>query len=211
MFHYVSKNAMRKQSLPSERDLDPKSIKRRTELFIKHILPHKRLVYDICIKYTYKGGSIEDNYSDVLANFFRHMESYSASKPLKSWLYSVAQRYIYELNRRDKTPKVNDNIDVGSLPDSFEDDYVNGNCMGLDNYAEYYNDDILSALNELPSIHKEALLLQQAGYRVDEIVEISYQNGNLKTKNNDTIKSRLFLAKRSMQKLITRDGNAKDE
>ena len=201
---------MRKQSLPSERDLDPESIKRRTELFIKHIMPHKGMIYSICIKYTNSDGSIEDNYSDVLMNFFRHMESYTSDKPLKSWIYSVAQRYIFDINRRNTTPKVNDNIDVASLSDDEQQGHVSGNCMGMDNYADYYNDDILNALHSLPSIHKEALLLQQAGYKVGEIVEISYQNGNLKTKNTDTIKSRLFLAKKNMQKLLIEKGYAKE-
>ena len=146
---------VRKQSLPSERDLDPESIKRRTELFTKYILPHKRLVYSICIKYTFEDGDIEDNYSEVLVHFFR--------------------------------------------------------CMGMENYRQYYNDDILEALDKLAPIHKEALLLQQAGYKMEEIVEISFQNGNLKAKNMDTIKSRIFLAKKQMRNLITRDGDAREE
>ena len=83
--------------------------------------------------------------------------------------------------------------------------------MGMDNYEQYYNDDILEALDQLTPIHKEALLLQQAGYKMEEIVEISFQNGNLKTKNMDTIKSRIFLAKKQMRSLLTRDGHAKQQ
>ncbi|CDN31828.1 hypothetical protein BN938_1748 [Mucinivorans hirudinis] len=83
--------------------------------------------------------------------------------------------------------------------------------MGLDNFREHYNDEILEALDALPEIHREALLLQQAGYRMDEIVEISYQNGNLKTKNSETIKSRIFLAKKNMRDVLTVDGRLKKE
>ena len=83
--------------------------------------------------------------------------------------------------------------------------------MGMDNYRQYYNDDILKALEQLAPIHREALLLQQAGYKMEEIVEISFQNGNLKTKNMDTIKSRIFLAKKQMRNLLTRDGHARKE
>ena len=49
-------------------------------------------------------------------------------------------------------------------------------------------------------------LLQQAGYKLHEIVEISYQNGNLASKSIDTVKSRLFLARMQLQALLTRDG-----
>lgn len=202
---------MKKQSLPSERDLNPDSVQRRTELFIKYIVPHKRLVYSICIKYTNDSKDIEDNYSEVLVNFFRYIESYSPKRELKSWIYSVAQRYVFDLNRRNMSiPKRNDNIEVSSLSDEDAAD-ICGNTMGLDNYREHYNDNILEAIDNLPEIHREALLLQQAGYRMDEIVEISYQNGNLKSKNAETIKSRIFLAKKSMRSMLTEDGELKNK
>lgn len=196
--------------MPSVRDLDPESIKRRTELFTKYILPHKRLVYSICIKYTNDQKDIEDNYSEVLVNFFRYIESYNPSRGLKSWIYSVAQRYIFDLNRQNsKVPKKKDNIELNDIADSVES--LSYNCMGTDNFREHYNDEILEALDALPEIHREALLLQQAGYRMDEIVEISYQNGNLKTKNSETIKSRIFLAKKNMRSTLTVDGRLKKE
>lgn len=197
--------------MPSERDLDPESIQRRTELFTKYIVPHKRLVYSICINYTNNSRDIEDNYSEVLLNFFRYIESYSPTRELKSWIYSVAQRLVFDLNRRNMNqPKRNDNIEVSSLSDE-DAIQTGGNCMGLENYRQHYNDDILEAIDNLPEIHREALLLQQAGYRMEEIVEISYQNGNLKTKNSETIKSRIFLAKKSMRSWLTADGRLKEK
>lgn len=60
------------------------------------------------------------------------------------------------------------------------------------NYREFYNDDILRALDPLRPIYREALLLQQAGYKLEEIVEISYRNGNMKSRSLDTMKSRIF-------------------
>ena len=78
--------------------------------------------------------------------------------------------------------------------------------MSLDNYRQFYNDDVLEALDSLKPIYREALLLQQAGYKLHEIMEITFEKGSLKTKNIETVKSRLFLAKQQMRDLITRDG-----
>lgn len=200
---------MKKQSLPSAKDLDPESIKLRTELFAKYIVPHKRLVYSICIKYTNNPKNIEDNYNEVLVNLFRNIDSYRPARELKSWIYAVAQRFVFDLNRQDKRElKRNDNVEVGNLSDDDTED-CGGNSMGMENYREHYNDDILEAFDNLSEIHREALLLQQAGYRLDEIVEISYQKGNLKTKNSETIKSRIFLAKKSMRTMLNEDGTLK--
>ena len=78
--------------------------------------------------------------------------------------------------------------------------------MGMENYREFYSDDILSALDSLKPIYREALLLQQAGYKLEEIVEISYRYGNMKSRSLDTMKSRIFLAKQQMRILFTPDG-----
>lgn len=83
--------------------------------------------------------------------------------------------------------------------------------MGLTNYRQFYNDDVLRALDRLNPIFREALMLQQAGYKLEEIMEITYRNGTLKTRNIETVKSRLFLAKKRMRQLIDRDGNKRDE
>ncbi len=98
-------------------------------------------------------------------------------------------------------------MDVFKLASSLSDeDETHGNAMGMDNYREFYNDDILATLDQLKPIYREALLLQQAGYKLEEIVEISYRNGNMKSRSMDTMKSRIFLAKQQMRKLITPDG-----
>ena len=78
--------------------------------------------------------------------------------------------------------------------------------MGIDNYRELYNDEILSVLDEMKPIHRDAFLLQEAGYSLKEIVEIEHRKGTLKSKNIETVKSRLFLARQYLKKHLTRDG-----
>lgn len=78
--------------------------------------------------------------------------------------------------------------------------------MGIDNYQELYSDDVLAALKQLKPQYRSALLYQQAGYKLKEIAEIEYRNGALESRNIETVKSRLFLARQQLQQLLTRDG-----
>jgi DNA-directed RNA polymerase specialized sigma24 family protein len=89
------------------------------------------------------------------------------------------------------------------------EDEPSANEMGIYNYQELYNDDMLSVLDAMKSIHREALLLQEAGYSLKEIAEIEYKKGTLKSHNIETIKSRLFLARQFLKKNLTRDGKRK--
>jgi len=103
-----------------------------------------------------------------------------------------------------------DNVFQPALDDFLLDESEpGGNWMGMDNYRELYGDDVLRALSQLKPIYREALLLQQAGYKLTEIMEIAYRNGTLRSRNIETVKSRIFLAKQQMKGLINRDGEAR--
>lgn len=184
-----------------------RDIELRTELFNRYILPNRNLVYRLCIRYTFLQENIADNYSEALVNFFRYITTYDPQRSLLNWIHIVTKRFVMEQNRRHGRLPVSENVDVFKLASSLSDeDETHGNAMGMDNYREFYNDDILAALDQLKPIYREALLLQQAGYKLEEIVEISYRNGNMKSRSMDTMKSRIFLAKQQMRKLITPDG-----
>lgn len=173
---------------------------------MKYIYPHKGMIFDIAIKYSNHKQFIEDDFSDILTALFRYVESYTPDRCIKSWIYISAVRLILDANDRHAKIALSHHVPIDSIPDNSENHSVSCNCLGMDNYQEHYNDDILEALDSLPPIHKEVLLLQQAGYKIDEIVEISLQNGSLKSKSSETIKSRLFLAKKKMRLLLTREG-----
>ena len=195
---------------PSERPLSEeelRDIERRTELFNRYILPNRNLVYRLCIRYTFLQEDIADNYNEVLVNFFKYIATYDPRRCILNWIHIVTKRFVMEQNRRHGRLPVSESVDVFKLaPSLSNEDETHGNAMGMDNYREFYNDDILAALDQLKPIYREALLLQQAGYKLEEIVEISYRNGNMKSRSMDTMKSRIFLAKQQMRKLITPDG-----
>lgn len=195
---------------PSDRPLSEEEIKdieQRTELFNRYILPNRNLVYRLCIRYTFLQEDIADNYNEVLVNFFKYIATYDPRRCILNWIHIVTKRFVMEQNRRHGRLPVAESVDVFKLAPSLSDeDETHGNAMGMDNYREFYNDDILAALDQLKPIYREALLLQQAGYKLEEIVEISYRNGNMKSRSMDTMKSRIFLAKQQMRKLITPDG-----
>lgn len=192
-----------------DKETDPEVIARRHELYDKYAAPFYNMIYKLCIRYSYKPCNVQENYTEVLANFYRRIETYDPSKPIRTWLHIVTKRQIRAIEKRRQAyiDRDNDDNDIEDYSESIIDDFtVSSNVMSIDNYRELYNDDILSVLDELKPIHRDAFLLQQAGYALNEIVEIEYQKGSLKSKNIETIKSRLFFARQYLQRNLTRDG-----
>lgn len=185
------------------------SVRRRTELFERLIMPNRNLVYKLCMRFTARWQDVEENYNECLSNLYRYIHTYDPEKSLANWIFVCCKRLIYDLDRRRAAFKTTDDLDPEHIVSHYAEDmeHVSGNCMGLDNYRELYSDDILRALERLNPIYREALLLQQAGYKLEEIMEITLRNGTLRTPNIETVKSRLFLAKLKMRQMIDRDGN----
>ena len=86
-------------------------------------MPHKNLIYSICIKYTYNQEDIEDNYLEALANFFKYMDSYDPARPVKTWIYAVTKRLVADLNNRNRNRMPpDDNIDISEISSSLSDE-----------------------------------------------------------------------------------------
>ena len=193
----------------TRKPLDEESVQRRTALFNEYVCPHLNLVYKLCIKYSYSPSDIEDNYNEVLINFFKYIETYDPSRPIQAWLHIITKRFVGDRNVKRNSFKCTEDVDVSQIADSFTGEGQMDVCPDTGNYHLLYSDEVLGALEQIKPIYREALLLQQAGYKLHEIMEIAYRNGSLRIKNIDTIKSRLFLAKQQMRQLIDRDGKTR--
>jgi RNA polymerase sigma factor (sigma-70 family) len=203
---------VKKAKTPSWHDTE-ESIEERTRLFEELILPNINLVYRLSIRFSCHRQYIDENYNECLSNLFRYVHTYDPEKSLPNWIFICCRRLIYDLDRKRGMWKTTDDVNPENIVSHYAEDRfaASGNRMGLDNYREFYNDDILRAIDRLNPIYREALLLQQAGYRIEEIMEIAHRNGTLRTPNVETVKSRLFLAKLKMRQMIDRDGNGRNE
>lgn len=193
-------------------ELDPKVAELRNSLFEKYVAPYLNMVYKLCINYTYNSANVEENYTEVLVNFYRRIETYDPSRSIHTWLHIVTKRQIAEIERkrkRDDNRDYDQDIEMYEGTVSNDSGELSGNAMGIDNYREFYSDDILSVLDEMKDIHRDAFLLQESGYSLKEIAEIEHNKGALKSRNIETVKSRLFLARQFLKKNLTRDGKRK--
>lgn len=204
-----------------DRELDPEVARKRNELFAKYVTPYYNMIYKLVMNYTFDSVNVEENYNEVLINFFRRIETYNPERSIRTWLHIVTKRMVMELERRRKR---HDNKNYDKNIESYEDcgdedvlcphifnavtskEAVSSNCMGLDNYRQFYNDDILDVLDSMKPIHRDAILLQESGYSLKEIADIEFKKGTLKSHNIETVKSRLFLARQYLKKNLTRDG-----
>lgn len=195
-----------------ERDLDPEVIKQRNFLFQKYVTPYYNMIYKLTMQYSWDKSHVEENYNEVLVNFYKGIETYDPSRSILTWLHIVTKRFVRSLERkRNKYVKGREHdVDVDKVADTLSvSEEPSINMFDIEHYRDFFNDDILWVLDRMKPIHRDALLLQEAGYSLKEIADIEYDKGTLKSHNIETIKSRLFLARQFMKKYLTKDGERK--
>ena len=189
---------------------------RRKKLFDIYVKPYYKMIYKLCMNYTNSRYDVEENYNEVLTNLYKYIETYNPERPIRTWLHIVTKRCVFDIDKKRKS-----NLDMWSddenvenyLPSDqlAEEDRVCSKAVTIDNYRSLYSDEMLNALDQLKPQYRRPLILQQAGYKLKEIAAIEHQNGNLESSNIETIKSRLFLARQTLQTLITRDGKIRNQ
>ena len=199
-----------------DREVDPEVIARRRALFDKYVAPFYNMIYSLVRDYSSSKSKeiVEENYTIVLTTLYRGIETYNPERPIRTWLHIVTKRQVFEIEeRRRRYENLMDyDQNVYTLVDDTENvDSPSENVMGIDNYRELYNDDILAVLDSMNPIHRDALLLQEAGYSLKEIAEIEQKKGTLKSGNIDTVKSRLFLARQKLKRELNRNGERKTD
>lgn len=187
---------------------DEESVRTRTALFHKYVYPYRNLIYHICIRHTRDKENLDDNYNEVLINFFRYVSSYDPRREVKTWLYAITVRMLADLERKNN--RFTREGDVGAMRMEQLPDKPCTAEVTPENYRELFSDEIVEALEQIGRNYREALLLQMGGYKLEEIMEILYQRGCLRTRNIETTKSRIFLAKKKLRERLTRDGKRKE-
>ena len=136
---------------------------RRKALFDKYVTPYNRMIYKLCMRYTFNPSDIEDNYIEVLTNMYKYIETYNPERSVQTWLHIVTKRCVFDLDQRKKKHQdmLSDDNDVETFSSSesiVDFDEVSSNVMGIDNYQELYSDDVLAALKQLKPQYRSALL-----------------------------------------------------
>ncbi len=59
---------------------------RRKALFDKYVTPYNRMIYKLCMRYTFNPSDVEDNYIEVLTNMYKYIETYNPERSVQTWL-----------------------------------------------------------------------------------------------------------------------------
>lgn len=180
-------------------------------LFQKYIVPNYGMVQSLVKKYTDRMENVDEDFAVVLTEFYKYIQSYNPDKPLHTWIHICVKRCCQEQNKKryNFDSKHSDNSPYSSRI-AMEHVTTTGAFSDRD-MGDLLSDDVLMALRMIQPHKLSAFILQVQGYTIKEITDIEFMRGNLKRKNEENIKSRIFQARKELRELLNRDGTVKNE
>ena len=177
-------------------------VRRKGELFNKYIKPYYDFIRRLCERYTASKHDVDENFNDVLLNLYIYIETYDESRDLKTWLHVVTKRYVFGVNKR-RMQYGNSLQDIETV---YGTDCEDKPCE-MECCDGGYHDGLSVALDLMPQIHRKAFEMQMSGYSLKEIAKILNESGELESNNINTVKTRVFNARKFLRKHVDREGN----
>jgi RNA polymerase sigma-70 factor (ECF subfamily) len=164
----------------------------RREAFNQEILPHLDLLYRVGLRYTREPARAEDLVQDTLLKAFRSWERFQPGTSARAWLLAIMRNTFINLYRREKREPIALDLDkLDAQPSAAE---AQDNDPEGEFFDQIVDERILRALDSLPLDFREVLVLSDIeGLPYSEIAHaLDIPAG--------TVKSRLFRARKLMQK-----------
>jgi len=177
--------------------------RRRTfEIYIS--AEEQKRVTRVCKNFTFDPFYREDNGQEILIDIFKYICSYDPERPIRSWVYKVAVNKLSDLHLRNNRIKYSADREMEEFEDKAE--YVVKEFELSLAKPSLYSNSIQKCLYQLKPVLRDTFLLKEAGFKIREIAAIHYKEGQLLTNNMETVKSRLYCARKKMKEFLINEG-----
>ena len=141
------------------------------------------------LKLTGNNDDAEDLYQDTALRIITNAEKYNPGTNFKAWAVTI-MRNIFINNYRKKVRR---NLIIDQTPNNY---FINSGDKAVENNGETQvsYDELLGMVNQLPEDFRVPFMMAYQGFKYDEIAdELDSPLG--------TIKSRIFFARKKLQKM----------
>lgn len=149
------------------------ALKEFTEEFEKEALPHIDSLYAYAYKITQNSDDAEDLVQETYLKAFRFFDKYERGTNIRAWLYRIMKNsYINEYRKNQKEPDKLDYDDIQNFYENIKSTDITGNHLQEDAFGKVLNDDVSSAISELPDDFRTVIILSDLeNFTYEEIAE----------------------------------------
>lgn len=140
-------------------ELTKQEIKKQED-FNEEILPHLDALYNFGLRLTADPNDAEDLVQDTVVKAYRFFNSYEKGTNAKAWLFRILKNsYINNYRRKSKKPQEVDYDEVATFYETIRAERTETSDLEDKMFRELIDDDISSALDDIPEDFRTVVLL----------------------------------------------------
>lgn len=142
--------------------------------FNQEMLPHLDAIYNFALRLTADPNDAEDLVQDTIVKAFRFFSSYEKGTNAKAWLFRILKNsYINNYRKKSKQPHQVDYSEVSQYYETVRSEQSETTDLEDLMYREMMDDDVTTALTELPEDFRTVVLLCDVeGFTYEEIANM---------------------------------------
>src|SRR5699024_5072175 len=146
----------------------------KQEDFQEEIIPHLDAMYNFALRLTSDPNDAEDLVQDTIVKAFRFFSSYEKGTNAKAWLFRILKNsYINSYRKNSKKPSQVDYDEVSTFYETIRAERTDTSDLEDKMFRDLIDDDISSALDELPEDFRTVVLLCDVeGFTYEEIANM---------------------------------------
>ncbi|MER3523382.1 MAG: RNA polymerase subunit sigma [Ignavibacteria bacterium] len=141
--------------------------------FQSEALPHLDFLYNYALRMTYKSADAEDLVQETFLKAFRFWESYEKGTNIRAWLFKIMKNaYINRYRKEKKEPETVEYDEVENFYNSVRETAVESSDLQETLYNNLLEDDVATAIAELPEDFRTVVILcDLEGLTYEEVAE----------------------------------------
>ncbi len=162
-------------------------------------MPYLEMLYGTALRMTHDQADAEDLVQETYLKAFRYFSHFEAGTNFKAWIFKILMNNFNNKYKKDrKTPE---QISIEDTPDFYlydkvADSYGGGISPEEEFLDKFIPEIIKKAVSDLPDDYRIVFILADVnGFSYDDIA-------NVTETNMGTVKSRLFRARRMLQRAL---------
>jgi RNA polymerase sigma-70 factor (ECF subfamily) len=132
----------------------------REDEFIKEALPHEDALYNYALKISGNSDDAQDLVQETYYKAYRHFEKFQSGTNSKAWMFMILKNsFINDYRKSKREPYKLDYEQIQNFYENVKSDRAQENNLDKEFYNDLLDDELTSAIDQLPTKMREVFLL----------------------------------------------------
>jgi RNA polymerase sigma-70 factor, ECF subfamily len=132
----------------------------REDEFIKEALPHEDALYNYALKISGNSDDAHDLVQETYYKAYRHFDKFQTGTNSKAWMFMILKNsFINDYRKSKREPYKLDYEQIHNFYENVKSDRAQENNLDKEFYNDLLDDELTSAIDQLPTKMREVFLL----------------------------------------------------